>query len=676
MAWSQDYFARVAKILARLAEIDPGGRVGNRPAASLQSLFIPFIRFTEASDEHRLETLEMLLDAVPLAGWRVAVGAYPAQGGGVIVRDPPSWRPWGQDGASRLTVAEYHSFVRELERLLLAYVGGDAERWSSLVGILSSLSAEARQQGFKLLSQQVKCLSQHPAANGLWNEIREVLHSHNSYPDAGWAMNSGDVAALEATYRELTPTDSVAAYAWLFDNWPHLPKGEPSEYNEASERIATAQQAAIQAVFESSGTSAITDIAEAANMPHQVGVGVATGLDPGLTLDLALDHLASTSLKLRHMAYGALAALFSQFGWSTLDEAIARAKAGGLMPQALADIHLAAPARRETWQRLDNEAEEVRTCYWKSLRRPNSSVWDSEELAFAVQQLLSVQRSVDAVDWLWSRALPHELVIQLLEAVPFDVEASPDRAARLSGYAVSDLFKKLDQSDVVPENVVARLEIPYLEILRTVRPRLALHRQITKEPSLFAEAVSLAYTRADGRSEESINDQLRERGAHVALNILWELRSIPGLMEDGSVDPETLTSWVNEARRLCRERDRQDIGDQQIGQLLANAPVGEDGIWPCEPVRDLLEELSSSDIGVGFSTGKTNLRGVTTRGAFDGGGQEDTIAEGYRMDAAKLAAKWPSQQLTAQLLRDLAARFETESRFHDYRADWSDQFES
>ena len=339
----------------------------------------------------------------------------------------------------------------------MANVGGDAERWSDLIGILSSLSAEARQQALELLSQQSKPLRQLPAANGLWNEIREVLHSHNSYPDARWAMNPADVAALEAIYRDLTPADPVASFAWLFANWPHLPEGEPSEYNEAGENIAKAQRTAIQTIYEGGGISAILNVAEVAEEPHQVGVAVATGIDPELALDLAIEHLGSTTASLRYMCLGSLRALFSQSGWKILEEAIARSRAGEPGPGVLADIYLAAPANQETWRRLDGESQDVQTAYWKSLRWLNARELDAEGLNFAVQQLVSVQRSVDAVDWLWSRPLPHELVIQLLEAVPFDVEASPDRAARLSEYAVSDLFKKLDQSDEVPEHVIARL---------------------------------------------------------------------------------------------------------------------------------------------------------------------------------------------------------------------------
>ena len=673
LAWSRDHFARVTKVLARLAEIDPGGQVSNRPASSLRDLFLPWIRFSEASDDHRLETLEMLLDANPLSAWQLLVEAYPSSDGHVMSRRPPTWRPWAEDGVPTPNVGEYHAFVGEMTKMLFNSVGSEADRWADLVGIFSRFSPEGRTQAIDLLSQQAKALKQLPAAHDLWTKLRGVLHHHRSFPDAAWAMSAKELAALEAVYQNLTPSDIVAAHVRLFDNWPDLPEGEPSDYEEASERIAEARRKAVRAVHESGGVSAIMDIAEAAEEPHEVGVAVARGIGPELALDLAMNHLGSNAPKLRSMVYGGLRALFFQSGWKTLDKAITTVKASGSMPQVLADIYLVAPAVRETWKRLDDESQEVQTAYWKSIRWANTSEWDAEDLDFAVQRLLSVRRSVDAVNWLTFQPISHELVIQLLEAVPLDVASSPDQASRVDAYRVADLFKKLDQSEDVSDNTIASLEIPFIGILEYDRPQLALHREVTREPSLFADVITLAFKRADGQHEESVDDHMRERHVYVVFNVLWKLRLLPGMLEDGSVDIDALSIWVKEARRLCKERDRGDIGDQQIGQILANAPVGEDGIWPCEPVRDLLDDLASHHIGIGFTTGKRNLRGVTSRGIFDGGKQERSLADGYREDAAKIAARRP---FTAQLLRELADSYDYQARLEDQRADWSDRFES
>lgn len=95
-------------------------------------------------------------------------------------------------------------------------------------------------------------------------------------------------------------------------------------------------------------------------------------------------------------------------------------------------------------------------------------------------------------------------------------------------------------------------------------------------------------------------------------------------------------------------------------------------MWPCEPVRDLLDNVESQHLGEGFITGKVNLRGVTSRGMFDGGEQERSLADQHRTDAARIASSWP---FTARLLRRLADSFESSGRQFDSESDWRDQFQ-
>ena len=680
LAWSRDHFSRVARILAHLTEMDPGGQVSNRPAESLKSLFLPWIRFSETPDDDRLETIKMLLNTVPTAGGQLLTGVYPSSHGHVTHRYPPSWRPWGQDGAPKPTNGEYTAYVSEMENLILRNVGADVGRWVDLVEIISSLSPEARQRAIELLSQQTDTLRQHPGSDNLWTKLRKQLHRHNSYPDANWAMDQADLKALESVYQELTPSDSVAAYAWLFDSWPELHnplpvdmEQEPIDFSQRDNQVVEARQAAVRAAYERGGALAILGLVEAAEAPDQVGAFLALSMDSRLVLDLAWEHLGSPVLRLRNFAHGAFRECFRQSGWQLLEEAIGRVKASDSTPQSLADVYLAAPAVRETWQRLDSESQEVQTAYWKSLWWPNVWAWDSEDMTLAVRQLLSVHRSTDVVRWLALSPMPYELVIQILEAIPADVAASVGIGPHVDDFRIAHLFKVLDQSDEVPDSMIARLEIPYVGILGYHRPQLALHREVAKDPSLFADLITWAFRRSDGQADEAVDDQTLERRATLAYSLVWKLRILPGLMEDGSVDAESLSTWVNEARRLCKERARGDVGDQQIGQVLANAPVGKDGIWPCEPVRDLLDSLASRHVGIGFGIGKSNLRGVTSRTLFEGGRQERSLADRGLDDATRITATWP---FTAQLLRELAASYDSEARREDQEADWSDQFES
>ena len=78
LAWSSEHFARVATVLAGLAELDPGGQISNRPAGSLSGLFLPWIRFSEFADVDPLQTLAMLLYKYPNSGWQLLIDAYPS----------------------------------------------------------------------------------------------------------------------------------------------------------------------------------------------------------------------------------------------------------------------------------------------------------------------------------------------------------------------------------------------------------------------------------------------------------------------------------------------------------------------------------------------------------------------------------------------------------------------
>ena len=265
------------------------------------------------------------------------------------------------------------------------------------------------------------------------------------------------------------------------------------------------------------------------------------------------------------------------------------------------------------------------------------------------------------------------LIIQALELLPNELIEANARGDKsdIRGYDIAKLFEKLDLAEDVTRQTVAHLEIPFVSILSHDRPHLALHHDVMEDAATFADLVSWAFKSSDSPDEQEIqNGQQSIARAELAWDILYHIRRISGQNEDASVNAKHLAHWVFEARRLCSERGRADIGDQMVGQVLANAPEGADGIWPCEPVRDVLETSTQRrHLGIGFRMGKANLRGVTTRGIFEGGPQERALAAKFRSDADAVSVRSP---FTARLLRSLAERYERAGRDEDIEADWRD----
>lgn len=142
-------------------------------------------------------------------------------------------------------------------------------------------------------------------------------------------------------------------------------------------------------------------------------------------------------------------------------------------------------------------------------------------------------------------------------------------------------------------------------------------------------------------------------------------RTPPGL-DNGVLDAGHLDGWLDEARRRLAENNRAAIGDQLIGQVLSGSPPGVDGVWPAEPVREVIERLKSDDLERGLHVGRINQRGVVSRDPLSGGALERSIEVQYEADAVKLAAQWPR---CAALLRSLASAYERDAAREDMDAE-------
>jgi len=297
--------------------------------------------------------------------------------------------------------------------------------------------------------------------------------------------------------------------------------------------------------------------------------------------------------------------------------------------------------------------------------------WDAqtdEELRQIVDQLLEVKRpraAINVVHMNWKAVDSPRFVRLLREAATCSSE--PPRNFQLSSYEISRALTALDKRPDVSRDELAQLEFIYLQALDHSQHGIPnLERQLTESPALFMQALELTYKRSDDAADpvEWLPASAGERDAIVTqmYTLLRRLRRIPGTQPDGTIDVKKLRDWIVEVRALCRTYAREQVGDRTIGGVLAHCKVGADGVWPCEPVRQALEEVGSKDIGIGMLISVHNSRGAMWRGA--GGEQERDLATKYRGWAKDLAFDSPA---VSQMLEQIAQSFEQDARWHDNR---------
>jgi hypothetical protein len=184
---------------------------------------------------------------------------------------------------------------------------------------------------------------------------------------------------------------------------------------------------------------------------------------------------------------------------------------------------------------------------------------------------------------------------------------------------------------------------------------------------VFIQAIVWTYKRRDEAKdppEWGVAPEDVERYAERGQKLLEAIARVPGHDEFGKLRADRLAMWIKTVRDACMELGRVEVADTSLGKLLSSAPEGNDGVWPCEPVRQVMEEIQSEKISDGARTGLYNMRGIHVRG--EGGEEERELAAKYRKWAEALRYSHPF--VSATLLMAMVKTYEHEASREDTEA--------
>jgi len=662
LAWQPQYLSSVSLALGRLASLDPGGKLHNRPSNTLRGIFLLWHPNTIASLRERFGAIDLLLKREPTVGWELICMLLPKSYDVGETNAQPQWR----------TVVAPPAVTR-------------GEHFQGVMGVLERACRAARMQGVRLallvkeigqwpsdvrdaLLTQIRTFAQTITDDGerfiMWEALREVVHQHRSYPDAEWVLPAPALEVLEELMRLLTPADPVSRYAWLFaDWWPALDRPR-ADLIENDAYLSVARQEAVGATLRERGTAGVMALGRTGQYPGLVGVAMADITREAEQQAFLLATLGSAHKSDRVMGMGYSSRCYERGGEQWLNDLLATP----LPDNIVASILLGLPSARSVWERARAMGDRIEERYWREVGVWLTTASPLDDVVFAVEHLLRVDRPFVALQLCGHQGnrLPGELLLRVLDAV---TESLAGGVTMPSDYdflwALEQVFTALQASEV-DETAIARREWTYLPLLSRGHhmPHLLLHRVLAREPSLFADAVRAAFRPHHREEHETITENDRAR-ASVAYECLSSFHVVPGTDGEGTIDPLVLNAWVEEARRLCAADDRAAIGDQQIGHVLAFAPVGPDGTWPSAAVRGVLERIAAEDIETGMIVSVRNQRGVFTKGLTDGGAQERGLAASYRTYATALAITSPR---TAAMARRIADSYEADAHREDVRA--------
>jgi addiction module HigA family antidote len=664
LAWKPQNLLRVAVILAQLSGPKIDDNWLNKPSASLQAIFSSWVPQTAASVEQRARALEVLTQRFPDIGREIYIEQIKP---GPRFGHPsykPRWRSDASGAGQVVTRKEMYDFTRKALDFLIAWPSHDEKTLGDLVESLQGMPEEDQTSVWDLIDEWSRHAGEAAKAT-LRERIRKAAFTRRGRRNLGEAAHD---RAREA-YDSLGPQDPVIRHGWLFaENWVQESADEIEEeefdYRKRGERIDRLRREAMTEIWTEFGFEGVKELLTGSGAAGTVGHYVAscvTGVKPRVDFIrrcLSLD--GDLQKKTEGCLQGFLLAIEDDSRAEVLQTATER-----MSIEECNQLFICAPFQASTWRLLDGFGEDIRAGYWKGVF-PSWGRHSPAELTEIVDRLLEARRPRAAFQSVHMdfEYIETSRLKRLLRDVA-TISAEPAGHFKFDRYSISEALDSLDGRAGVTRDEMAQLEFLYIDALDNSKHGIPnLEDQIAQSPALFVQAVMLIYKRSDGREDppEWIleNPEQRAAVASAAYRLLRQIKRIPGTDENGTIDATALAAWLTEVQRLCREYARADIGDQCIGQLLANAPEGENGIWPCEAVCEAMEGIASPEIGRGFHVGVYNSRGVHVRG--EGGEQERELAAKYRGWAERLHFDYP---YVGGVLEGIAASYEREARRED-----------
>ncbi|WP_229071443.1 hypothetical protein [Actinoplanes sp. DH11] len=659
VAWSNQHVGYAAELLAQLAEIDPGGRLSNRPAASLRDIFRPWHPRTSAPNDTRIKTIDAMLLRHREVVWRLLLDLLPGPSEVGMETHKPHFREWAADSDRSVTYSELSDMVDALSERVIRLAKQEPTRWIEVVPLFDRMPNRWRLELISALGELDHKEIAPDARARLWDAIEEFVRRHRRHPQAKWSLTEQWLDPLAAIAERFRPARDKDVYRWLFDDWtPDIGVSVREDFGAYQRAVKQARESAITQVLEDEGFAGVTSLASTVELPQAVGSALAY-----ITLSHdyeALSHLDNENERLARFGEG-FARVRGEGDLAKIRPWMERF-AGRPLTQARLLQTVINPA--EAWNLLSTLDTEVDDAYWKEFL-PYGHGADFADISEAARQLILHGRTAAAVDALSMYADTNEVsvevdvVIQALER--FGTTEDPE-VSRVSGHDLARLLEFL-RVRRVDEDKVATLEWKYLPALQFDTRTPSLERLISRDPGSFVQLVELAFKPANSTSSDV--PRVAQDLATKAYRLLHDWQTIPGTQEDGVVNADALREWLDQARSLLVASDRLEVGELQIGGVFAHSPEDPDGTFPTLAVREILETASSDRLERGFTIGLYNKRGVTWRGLTDGGVQEYDLAETYDQWAEAIQASHPR---TASALRSVAESYREDGRRNDEEA--------
>lgn len=672
LAWTEEYAHDASMLLAKLATLDPGGKLSNRPFNSLREIYKPWHYQTLASFEDRMQIIEQIIKKEYETGWELLGSMIPdGIGGTAFPTHKLRWRLFERSFNNQYLRSEIfatHSLVLEL---MITYFDFSEKELIDLLDKSESKQIQLydREKVLSFIEGNLNNIK--ITDNSAWHKLRGTLSHHRSYPDAQWALPKEQLKRYDVIYKKLEPSDPLERLIWMFnDHWPGFPEGldrKELSHRDQEKLMLERRGEGLKSIYQEFGFEKVKELVKIVKETWIYGDVLAYVVDKEEEILSLCEYLKEDEAPVQNFIQRFIfrKSIINNINW--VFDLFGKLKSVGYLDDQISRMFFQVNQSKELWNFIASVGDEVNNTYWKEIYPHFWSLAD-DDFIFGIEKLMKVNRFLSALDIAYHepKKLPSEKLVEILEKA--GTEKSEENM-RFDSYHVTRIIEELDTRQDIDKPTQLRLEWLYLPFLASYgsghKPKV-LHEELANSPEFFMEVLKWVYKseKEEDETEDIVDEAKRNRGQN-AYQLLNSWKRIPGMSEEGAIDHDFLWDWINKVRTYAQESGRLTVADLQIGKILAEYPEKEEP-WPPKEICKVIETINTDSLKSGFSSATFNKRGSSTRGPFDGGNIERGHAEYFQRQAAAKKYEFPE---TAKILTNLSKGYEADAKRMDESAE-------
>lgn len=666
LSWEPELLLPVSQILLELSSIQNNLNTTNKPIDSLQMTYTIWYPQTYATLEQRLEILTSLSKKYPnpifqlckalvnRLDWSTSCSTYPMR-----------WRRFGQ-ARPQATYSDIISTINHICQLMVDICNLSEEQVCEMLDIADQLSiGEANRI---LLFNYIQKNQDHFIGNyAITNKIRHTIYHHKLCSDAQWALNPDEITKWECLLQDVETKDPIQKHRWMFQDFclesleiDRKDHDFPTIYKEEL-RI---RSAALREIYDAHGITGIYEFSQIVEYPQIVG-GTYAYICKQDDFKEILDIIKTASSSLQQFAQGFFSGYVDRFGIQKFIDAIKSLKLNKLED----GIRLALTAIRTSkavWQYIETLPEDTKSYYWE--HAPIGFYENTEDNIFLINKLNSVRRYDRSIHIIYHTLKSQSISSQLIVDTILQMLSQPPAGSIDYHYELAEIIIALDKRTDVDTEQLFLIEFIFYSLLEHYdhSANIRLIDELMTQPQSMMRLLNCVYLSSDPTEQEIESNKTQQNEAstyaHLAFDILWNLRRTPCVDRNNTIDENGLKNYIQKLRELGEKAHKLQYIDSIIGELLANYP--EIDSYPPKAICEIFENLNNSNVNNGFKTRTFNKRGVTVRPAGEGGSLEKAESLKYKQYADRIRYSYP---VIAGIFDELSAEYQTDALRIDRR---------